>query len=235
MTEPHRAIARYAALPEDPGVLIKRFSGIIERCARSFAARTVGGANVYDDLWSAGAYALVEAAGRFDAARGARFETFVEHRVRGAMLDELRRLDHLPRRLRQHAERTSKVRRELSQTLGRDPTADEVAHELEITVEDLHETAQATSLHVPFEDEHEPTFDLEVDDQLIGAQNAGALTAAVAQLPDRLKLVVSLRYVEELSLKEIATILGVSQPRVCQLHNDAIRRLRETLSAPEAE
>src|SRR5688500_10775573 len=95
----HRAIANYATGSQDEGQVIRKYSGIIDRLARRFVMRT-GLSSAYDDLWSAGALGLVEAVRRFDGSKGASFETFAEHRVRGAMLDELRRLDHLPRRLR---------------------------------------------------------------------------------------------------------------------------------------
>ena len=96
----HRALATYASGGgNEADELIQRYSALIDRVARRIAMRT-GLQSAFDDLWSAGALGLLEAARRFDGGRGVTFETFVEHRIRGAMLDELRRMDHLPRRLR---------------------------------------------------------------------------------------------------------------------------------------
>lgn len=99
----HRAIASYAnggAAPVlDDTTVLEQYGSLVERTARRLVSRT-GLRSAYDDLWSAGAIGLIEAGRRFDPSRGASFATFAEHRVRGAMLDELRRLDHLPRRLR---------------------------------------------------------------------------------------------------------------------------------------
>src|SRR5512134_1528442 len=125
-----RAYARYGAPSADPDrELLARHAALLERCARRLAART-GGAVQPDDLWSAGALGLLEAARRFDAARDVRFETFAEHRIRGAMLDEMRRMDHLPRRLRAETERVDRERARLAQQLGREPGADELAEAL---------------------------------------------------------------------------------------------------------
>src|SRR4051812_907894 len=93
--------------------------------------------SAFDDLWSAGALGLLEAAPRFDAARGVTFETFVEHRIRGAMLDELRRMDHLPRRLRSRTDDLQKARQKIASQVGREATTEELAAEMKIDLEEL--------------------------------------------------------------------------------------------------
>src|SRR3569832_1115907 len=107
----HRALAPYssASAGNEAVVLFLRYSSVIDRIARRIVMRT-GLQSAIDDLWLVGALGLMEASRRFDATRGVTFETFVEHRVRGAMLDELRRKDHLPRRLRSRTDDVQKAR-----------------------------------------------------------------------------------------------------------------------------
>src|ERR1044071_2477256 len=125
----HRAPATYAAKSSDADELIQRYGSLIDRVARRIVMRT-GLGSAFDDLWSAGALGLLEAAGR-----GVTFETFVEHRIRGAMLDELRRMDHLPRRLRSRTDDVQKARQKLSGQLGREASVDELAAELKMDME----------------------------------------------------------------------------------------------------
>src|SRR5512142_2362413 len=132
----HRAYAQYGQSTSSEAQLIARHGAIIDRCARRLAART-GHTVSPDDLWSAGAMGLIEAAQRFDAARDVRFESFAEHRIRGAMLDEMRRMDHLPRRLRARIESVDRARDALARTLQREPTADEIAEATGLDLEDL--------------------------------------------------------------------------------------------------
>jgi RNA polymerase sigma factor for flagellar operon FliA len=223
----HRAHARYAADGDGESALIARHGELIDRAARRIAART-GGAVSPDDLWSAGAIGLLEASRRFDASREVRFETFAEHRIRGAMIDELRRADHLPRRLRAQVEAVERARARLAQTLQREPTGEELAAAAGIGLEELAGTLALT-------EHRESELDLlasplpSADEELERGQLTGALAHAVAGLPERLQVLLSLHYVEGLTYREIARVLEVSEPRVCQLHAEAMRRLRATL------
>jgi RNA polymerase sigma factor for flagellar operon FliA len=218
----HRAAARYAA--DDDSALVARFAGTIDRLARRIAGRT-GGAVAPEDLWSAGAMGLLEAARRFDASRDVRFESFAEHRIRGAMVDELRRIDHLPRRLREQADKVERTQARLRQELSREPTADELSGEAGVGSEELASLVSVAQPHVQVDETlHAPV--VPSDEQVERAQQARALTAAVAALPERLQLVLSLHYVEGLTYREIAKILDVSEPRVCQIHGEAIAKLR---------
>ncbi|MFL5261980.1 MAG: sigma-70 family RNA polymerase sigma factor [Anaeromyxobacteraceae bacterium] len=225
---PHRAHTRYAAEPESDAALVARHATLIDRAARRVAGRT-GGAVAPDDLWSAGAMGLLEAARRFDGARDVRFETFAEHRIRGAMLDELRRIDHLPRRLRTQADEIGRARVKLTQALQREPTTDEVAAEVQLPLDELGAIEGVVQPHVGFLDVLESPA-AAADEQVGRAQAVAALTRAVATLSDRLQLVLSLHYVEGLTYREIAKILEVSEPRVCQLHGEAVGALRKVMA-----
>ncbi len=221
----HRAHARYAA--EGESALVLRHAALIDRVARRIAART-GSAVQPEDLWSAGAMGLLDAARRFDAARDVRFETFAEHRIRGAMLDELRRLDHLPRRLRDRQDKIEQARTRLEHTLAREPTVEELARATGGAVEDVDaalalarpEASALDALPCPLPG---------ADDHVARGELAKAVQTAVERLPERQQLVLSLHYVEGLTYREIAKMLDVSEPRVCQLHGEAVAQLRAAL------
>jgi RNA polymerase sigma factor FliA len=226
----HRAIANYAttgATSDDE--LLRKYSGLIERGARRIVMRT-GLHSAYDDLWSAGALGLIEAARRFDGARGASFETFAEHRVRGAMLDELRRMDHLPRRLRNRTDDLQKSKKKLSAELGRDATIEEVAADLKVDVEEASGIESLLEPHLPLESALPLLVTEDMEDPVVRADALRALTGALQALPERLQILLQLHYVEGLTYREIAQIFKVSEPRVCQLHGEALNKLRETIS-----
>jgi RNA polymerase sigma factor for flagellar operon FliA len=229
----HRAIASYAnggAAPVlDDTTILEQYGSMVERLARRLILRT-GLRSAYDDLWSAGAIGLIEAGRRFDPSRGASFATFAEHRVRGAMLDELRRLDHLPRRLRNRTDDLVKTRKKLAGDLGREATVEEVANELGVDVEEASDMAALLEPPLPL-DSILPTLagSEATDATVLRAEAVRRLTEAVEKLPERLRLVLSLHYIEDLTYREIAGILKVSEPRVCQLHTEAIGQLRKLL------
>jgi RNA polymerase sigma factor for flagellar operon FliA len=219
--------ARYRQ--EDPErELLRRHAPLLDRCARRLAART-GHAVSPDDLWSAGALGLIEAARRFDAARDVRFETFAEHRVRGAMLDEMRRMDHLPRRLRAAVERIDRTRSRMAQALGREPGTEELAAELGESAEDVGEALQLLAPSIPADEAVLHDRAPAPDDRLARAEAQRRLAAAIGGLPERLRILLALYYDEGLTYREIARVMGVSEPRVCQLHSDAVKRLRVSL------
>lgn len=230
----HRAHARYAEGGRDPeSELILRHATLIDRAVRMLVART--GAHAHEgDLWTAGALGLVDAWRRYDPTSEATFETFAAHRVRGAMLDELRKLDHLPRRLRAKSERVARKRRELGHELGREPDQVEVAESLEMDLTELNaiEAAGRPQANV---DDHLgalawlPT----IDESISREQQLLKLTQAIGELPERLQMVLGLRYTEGLTVKEIAGLLKVSEPRVSQLHSDAVKRLKAALGVDD--
>jgi RNA polymerase sigma factor for flagellar operon FliA len=228
----HRAIATYAsASPSvtDEAALLEKYQALVERIARRLVWRT-GMQSAYDDLWSAGALALIESARRYDPARGATFATFAEHRVRGAMLDELRSMDHLPRRLRNRTDDMAKAKRKLEEELGREATVDEIAKELELDIDEVAGIAQLMEPHLPLDSVlHRVTTSDDADAKLERAETVRHLTRALEMLPERLRMVLALHYDEDLTYREIARLLQVSEPRVCQLHGDALRKLREEM------
>lgn len=232
----HRAIANYAgAVPSgsDEAALLEKYQSLVERVARRLVWRT-GMQSAYDDLWSAGALALLEAGRRYDPSKGASFATFAEHRVRGAMIDELRSMDHLPRRLRNRTDDIGKAKHKLQEKLGREPTVDEIAAEMGLDVDEVAGIAALMEPHLPLDSVlHRVSSDDDSDATLERAETVKRLTRALEALPERLRMVLALHYDEDLTYREIARLLQVSEPRVCQLHGDALKRLRESMAGDE--
>lgn len=232
----HRAVANYATpLPAggDEAALLEKYQGLVERVARRLVWRT-GMQSAYDDLWSAGALALLEAGRRYDPTKGASFATFAEHRVRGAMLDELRSMDHLPRRLRNRTDDIGKAKHRLQEKLGREPTVDEIAAELDLDIDEVAGIAALMEPHLPLDSVlHRVPCDDDSTAMLERAETVRRLTRALEALPERLRIVLALHYDEDLTYREIARLLQVSEPRVCQLHGDAVKRLREAMASTE--
>jgi len=232
MSPVQRALAAYGQGPQSDAELLRKHGHIVDRLARRLVIRT-GLHSAYDDLWSAGALGLIEAARRYEDGRNATFETFAEHRVRGAMLDEMRRLDHLPRRLRTRTDELTKARRKLGTVLGRDPTVEELAAELGVGLEEASRMDALLAPHLPL-DSALPFLANDAgggEDPVERGDLLRALTAAAERLPARLQTVLALHYLDGLTYREIGTILDISEPRVCQLHADAISRLRNTIDS----
>jgi RNA polymerase sigma factor for flagellar operon FliA len=224
----HRALRSYAAPPMDPdSSLVSEHAALLERCVRRVCART-GLWDREDDLWVAAALALVDAARRYDPSRAVPFAPFAEHRVRGALLDELRRMDHLPRRLRAQTEGARKAREKLRQSLGREPTSEEMCAELKVDQEALA-ALESLSLPPPALDLQDTTAssDPSPSESAELRQQKALLTEEIAKLPERLRTVLALHYVEGLTYREIATLLEVSEPRICQLHSQAIKAIKQ--------
>lgn len=193
-----------------------------------------------DDLIQAGMVGLLEALGRFDANQGASFATFASQRIRGAMIDELRSRDWLPRSVRRNARAVDEVIRRLEQQLGRAPEEHEIAAELTMTLEEYHQLMGDTNSGqlLPFEvlvaegrepDQTQPPWGNPFS-ELVDQEQRARLVAAIEALPEREKLLMALYYQEELNLKEIGVVLGVTESRVCQLHSQAVSRLRARLT-----
>jgi RNA polymerase sigma factor for flagellar operon FliA len=197
-----------------------------------------------DDLVSAGTLGLIEAFENFDAGRGLAFSTFAAPRIRGSMLDELRRLDRVPRSVRRKARQIDGARSTLASTLGREPGHAEVARGLGIDLATLwrwqseRESTQVMSI------DRKPTrvetarggndwlageTGDEIDESITLAQEVEHLRDAVLDLPEQERTVLSLYYFEELKLSDIARILQVSESRVSQVRSKAIGRLKKKL------
>lgn len=230
----HRAAIRYETTQQEPPTtdneVVRRYAFLIDRVARRISARTANAVQP-GDLWSVGALGLLDAWKRYDAARAVKFESFAEHRIRGAMIDELREMDHLPRRLRADADKARKARHALEASLGREPTQEEIAAKLGISIEDVDALESVAQPAVPLTPELPvASDDARQDERFDHAQEVRNLTDAIGKLPQRLSLLLSLHYVEGLTYKEIAQALEVSEARVCQLHGDAVKKLRDQMT-----
>ena len=219
----------------DQNELVKQYIPMVRRQALSLQVRLPSNIEL-DDLIQSGYIGLLDAMTRFDESSGATFQTFATARVRGAMIDELRTRDWLPRSVRRKSRSLVETINQLEQTLGRSPTEREIIAKLDMSPEDyyglLNDTNNGLLLpleqlaeegwepHAGFEDS-----DLPFSDTLYHEQR-DSLIKAIEALPDREKLLLALYYQEELNLKEIGSIMGVSESRVCQLHSQAIARIR---------
>jgi RNA polymerase sigma factor for flagellar operon FliA len=197
-----------------------------------------------DDLVQAGMMGLLDAINRFEDTHGAQFETYAAQRIRGAMLDELRNTDWLPRSMRKTMRELEAAISQLEQEFGRPPNENEVARKLSLSIDDYFEMLGDCSGHqlVYYEDFHESDgggehfldrFRGDNDSDPLKGLLAGdfrdALIEAIDSLPEREKILMGLYYEQELNLKEIGMVMNVSESRVSQLHSQAVARLRASL------
>jgi RNA polymerase sigma factor for flagellar operon FliA len=210
---------------------------LVEKVARRMARRLPRYVDLAD-LMSAGTIGLIEAAERFDAARCDRFEPFAEIRIRGAILDDLRARDTLSRDMRRLSNELGRAASDLANQLGRTPDEAEVADHLGVAVKDLHtRKAKLSGASVVGLEDVDPEFlDHAADSNSDNPEEETArrelfkhLVDQIMTLPSNMQQVLSLYYSESLNLKEIGTVLGVSESRVCQIHTEATRRLRDML------
>ncbi len=196
-----------------------------------------------DDLIQAGMIGLIDAIQRFEDTQQAQFETYATLRIRGAMLDELRNMDWLPRLVRDNMRKIEKAIYELQRLNHVHPTEAEIAQQLELSISDYQKFLAKNSGHqlIYIEDFHSQengdhfldSYQTENDDDpladLIEQGFQTALFDSIESLPEREKLLMGLYYQEELNLKEIGAILGITESRVSQIHSQAISRIRSTL------
>jgi RNA polymerase sigma factor for flagellar operon FliA len=231
-----RGAAAYAAtaLP-DPDALLAQHTALVKRIAYHLIARLPASVQV-DDLIQAGLIGLLEAAQHYDARQGASFETYAGIRIRGAMLDEIRRYDWVPRSVHRKARAIAQALAQIEQEKGADAEAADVAKALGMTVDDYYAALQDATACRLFSlddgEEGEQLSDTLSDDrpgpeaQLAESDFRRELAGQIAGLPERERLVLGLYYDEELNLREIGEVMGVSESRVCQIHNQALLRLK---------
>jgi RNA polymerase sigma factor for flagellar operon FliA len=189
-----------------------------------------------EDLIAAAMIGLTEAADRYDGSRGEPFVAFAEKRIRGAVLDELRKGDIMPRRMRAAARKVGQTVRELSAKLGREPEDEEIAKALGVTVEeyltDLEGLTHVSAVDLDSVQSEERFQSEEASPEASTARKilVERVQAALQTLPKRDAIVMSLYYVEELSYAEIGKMIGVTESRVCQIHSRCLARLRAELT-----
>jgi RNA polymerase sigma factor FliA len=219
--------------------MVMRHAELVKRIAYHLAGRLPASVEV-SDLIQAGMLGLLEAAGNYTADRGASFETYAGIRIRGAMLDALRKLDWAPRSVHRKARAAAAAVREIEAEVGREARDTEIADRMGVPLQEYHRIVQdAASCRVSSLDDSSGEEDSligriedETADPFAEATDQGfraALAAAIRELPERERLVMSLYYDDELNLKEIGAVLKVTESRVCQLHGQALVRLKARL------
>lgn len=223
-------------------IRIEDYAPLVKRIAYHMMVRMPACVQV-DDLIQAGMIGLLEAVQKYDAARGASFETYAGIRIRGAIVDEMRRGDWAPRSVHRNARLIAKAMRAVEARLGRDAQDAEIAAELDLPLNDYHAMLKDATSSRLFS--YEETFGDE-DSNIDASESSSAffspleglqreslkqsLAQAITELPERERLVLALYYDQELNLKEIGLVLGVSESRVSQIHSQAALRLRTRLA-----
>lgn len=228
---------------EEREKLVQEFLSVIKYMAMRMAMRASSGLNV-EDLMSAGMVGLLDAMTKFDPSREIKFRTYAEFRIRGAMLDEIRAMDWVPRSLRERIGKIQHAANEWTKRKGRPPTDEELAEKLGMEPHEVDETLLQAKGAVVLslddlgsndEDSH-PILDALADrdqpsplETLVSEDARHALVHAIERLPERQRLVLTLYYFEELTMKEIGVVLQVTESRICQLHAQAMIRLKALL------
>jgi RNA polymerase sigma factor FliA len=228
------------AQPVDLNTIVREHAELVKRIAYHLAGRLPPQVEV-DDLIQAGMIGLIEAAQNYTAGRGASFETYAGFRVRGAMLDALRKLDWAPRSVHRKARAAAAALRDVENISGREANESDVAAHMGVPLEEyqriLRDALGCQMLRLnDSEDGEESTLDRIRDDApdplsaTVDDSMRQAIIDAIERLPEREKLILSLYYEQELNLKEIGVVMKVTESRVCQLHGQALVRLRARLT-----
>ncbi|MCP4007203.1 MAG: FliA/WhiG family RNA polymerase sigma factor [bacterium] len=198
-----------------------------------------------DDLHNTGVIGLMDAVDKYDPTKDCKFKTYAEFRIRGAILDQLRSLDWVPRSVRQKSRQLETACNQIEQRLGRPATDDEIAGSLGINLDELHvmvnQTRGISIVNMDDlrgsndSDQPLPSGNLEdvnAEDPFASLRSrelTQSLAKGIDSLPEKERLVISLYYYEDLNLKEIGSILGITESRVCQIHSKAVSRLRSRM------
>lgn len=223
-----------------PDELVLTHAELVKRIAYHVVSRLPPHIEI-EDLIQAGMIGLLNAAQNYSADKGANFETYAGIRIRGAMLDEARKANWTPRSTFRHAKQVAEAIRKIESRTGRDARSTEVAAALGVSVEDYHRMLEsaASSRVLSYEQLADDPVraallpeapDKGADVLLEEDQFRAALEQAINGLPERERLVLSLYYTDELNLREIGEVLSVSESRVCQIHGQAVLRIRARLA-----
>lgn len=227
----------YSELQEQtPEALVREYAQLVKRIAHHMVARMPSSVQP-DDLIQSGMIGLLEAAGKYDPGKGASFETYAGIRIRGAMLDEIRKGDWVPRSVHRNVREVGNTMKLLENKLGRDASDREVAEAMGLTLPDYFNILKDSQGSKLFSyEEILGTGESGVAsnspnpmDQIQHRDFQRCLAEAIATLPEREQLVLSLYYDDELNLREVGEVLGVSESRVSQIHSQAALRLRSKL------
>ncbi|MDE1168422.1 MAG: RNA polymerase sigma factor FliA [Pseudomonas sp.] len=218
--------------------LLEQYLPLVRRHALDLKTRVPASVDM-DDLIQAGSIGLLDAFSRYDADQGAPFGSFASQRIRGAMIDELRSRDWVPRSVRRNARALQSVLRELEQALGRPPQELEIAQGMDMTLAEYRQLLLDTNgcQMMPMDDVTDDEIGVLSSNygvspfvELVQERNRDQLMKAVEALPERENLLLALYYQEKLNFKEIGAVIGVSESRVCQLHSQAVARLRDAMA-----
>ena len=217
---------------------VRDLAPLVKRIAHHMMASLPPSVEI-DDVIQSGMMGLLDAARRYQTSEGAQFETYAVQRIRGAMLDGLRQCDWLPRGIRRSLRRVEAMISRLEQQNGRAPSESELATALDMSLLDYQQLLQDARGYqiVSYEDFSGDEEDSFLERHAVGPENdplefledrsvRQTLVDGIEELPEREKLVMALYYEQELNLREIGEVLGVSESRVCQIHTQAIARLR---------
>lgn len=238
-----------AVSPERRQQLLSEHLGLVYHVARQLCRAKQMDAEL-DELVSAGTIGLIEAFNNFDASRGLAFSTFAAPRIRGAMLDELRRQDHVPRSVRRRSRELHRATEDLTRELGKSPDQHQLAGRMGIDLPTLFRwqsegdnsrfiplertvEGASNSSRIPMEHLIASTAS-DIDDRLTMGQEVARLRTSLLALPEQERNVLTLYYFEELKLHEIAALLSVSESRVSQIRAKAIARLRKSMASLRA-
>ena len=226
---------------KDKNQCLQDYAPLVKRLAHQMMTRLPYSVQI-DDIIQAGMIGLLDAASRFDEIHGAQFETYATQRIRGAMLDELRSADWLPRSLRRDMRKIEQSVSRVQQRLGRTPTEGEIAEEMDIALEEYQQLLQQSRgaqliYYEDFQDEdHNDFFErFEFGDDadplalLQDERFKAELMRAIENLPEREKQLMGMIYEQEMNLREVGEVFGVSESRISQLHSQAVARLRSWL------